>query len=120
MRPKEKIKVGLVQIGDEFGGQYYFPYSIGLLQAYAQAHLKENEDFEFLLHIYKRSAIAEAIERLINADIVFFGTYLWNYRISLEIARGIKQRNNGCIIVFGGPQIPESPTGMEIFFKNNP
>jgi len=120
MGPKEKIKVGLVQIGDEFGGQYYFPYSIGLLQAYAQAHLKKNEDFEFLPHIYKRSAIAEAIECLINADIIFFGTYLWNYRISLEIARGIKQRNDDCIIVFGGPQIPESPTGMEIFLKNYP
>ena len=33
------IKVGLVQINNSFSGQNYFPYSVGLLQAYAQKHV---------------------------------------------------------------------------------
>ena len=34
------MQVGLEQINNSFSGQNYFPYSVGLLQAYAQKHLK--------------------------------------------------------------------------------
>src|SRR5439155_819011 len=32
------LNVGLVQINNSFSGQNYLPYSVGLLQAYAQKH----------------------------------------------------------------------------------
>lgn len=34
----DKIKVGLVQINNSFSNQNYLPYSVGLLQAYAQKY----------------------------------------------------------------------------------
>ncbi|TAN45988.1 MAG: radical SAM protein [Nitrospirae bacterium] len=112
-----RTKVGLVQIGDSFGGQYYFPYSAGLLQAYAEKNLPNPDAYEFAPIIYKRSAMGDIEKDLYGADIVFYSTYLWNYRISLEIARRIKSGNPKTINVFGGPQIPEKPERMEAFLR---
>jgi len=100
-----RIKVGLVQINNSFYGQNYLPYSVGILQAYAQKYLKNKDIFEFLLPIYRRSVkIAE--QKLLDANVVFFSTYVWNIRTSLEIAKKIKCKNSDMVIVFGGPQIP--------------
>lgn len=107
MQFKKQIKVGLLQIGERFGEEYYLPYSIGLLQAYAQKNLRNLQDFEFLLPIYKRVKVSKAVNDLLKADIVFFSSYIWNHMINLKIAEGIKQTKPDCIIVFGGPQIPE-------------
>lgn len=117
---KKITKVGLVQIGDKFGEHYYFPYSIGLLQAYAQKNLKNQQEFTFLIPIYKRIEVAKAMEYLLDTDIVFFSTYIWNYKINLEIAKNIKKKRSSRIIIFGGPQVPESSEEMESFLKKYP
>ena len=88
----DRLKVGLVQINNSFSGQNYFPYSVGLLQAYAQKHAREPGRFEFLLPIYKCIAVQEAVDSLQAADVVGFSTYVWNISISLEIARRLKAR----------------------------
>tara|TARA_Y100000031_G_scaffold6305_1_gene7713 strand:- start:442 stop:2397 length:1956 start_codon:yes stop_codon:yes gene_type:complete len=120
MNSDKKIIVGLVQIGDKFGDEYYLPYSIGLLQAYAQRNIKEPERYKFLLPIYRRVKVDDGVEYLLSADIVFFSVYIWNYQISLKIAMGIKQLRKDCIVVFGGPQVSESAIGMRMFLENNP
>ncbi|MBI3795057.1 MAG: radical SAM protein [Nitrospinae bacterium] len=111
-------KVGLVQIGDSFGGQYYFPYSVGLLVAYAKKRLGENSGVEFSTILYKREPVDDMVKMLLAADVVFYSVYLWNYRVSLEIARRVKLANPKIINVFGGPQIPEKPGRMESFLRN--
>jgi tRNA A37 methylthiotransferase MiaB len=103
----DKIKVGLVQINNGFSGQNYLPYSVGVLQAYAQHHLRYPKHYEFIAPIYRRILVAEAVHQLAAADIIGFSTYVWNFRISLEIARQIKQHWPQKIIVFGGPQVPD-------------
>ena len=94
------MQVGLVQINNSFSGQNYFPYSVGLLQAYAQKHLKNRDQFEFLLPIYSRIKIDLAIEHLKDADVILFSTYVWNIRLSLKIAEILKTNKPETIIVF--------------------
>ena len=89
-----KIKIGLVQINNSFSNQDYLPYSIGLLQGFIQKNLNNKDCFEFLLPIYKRIPVGEAVNRLVGANIILFSVYVWNLRISLEIARQIKTNNN--------------------------
>ena len=50
-----RVKVGLVQINSRFSGQVYLPLSAGALQAYAQKHLKNDTEHEFLPPIYSGS-----------------------------------------------------------------
>ena len=80
------LDVGLVQINNSFSGQNYLPYSVGTLQAYAQAKLERPEQVSFRLPIYKRILVDDAVAQLAGADAVFFSTYVWNERISLEIS----------------------------------
>ena len=111
------IKVGLVQINNSFSGQNYFPYSVGLLQAYAEKYLHNPNNFEFLLPIYTRVKVEDALEHLVNADIVLFSTYVWNFRLSLKIAEKLKAKHPGKFIAFGGPHVPDT---AKTFLKKYP
>jgi radical SAM superfamily enzyme YgiQ (UPF0313 family) len=113
-------RIGLVQIGENFGGQYYLPYSVGLLQSYAQQNLKNIEELEFLLPIYKRIPIDEAVDYFRDASVVFFSVYLWNLKYSLEIARQVRLASPQCIIVFGGPQVPYDSEALELMIRKHP
>jgi len=117
---QDEIKAGLVQIGDKFGDQYYFPYAICVLQAYAQKNLKNPEIYKFLLPVYKRISVEEAVNYLSEANVVFFSSYVWNFQINLKIAKGLKEKDCNRVIVFGGPQVPESWQGMKVFLEKYP
>ncbi|MBS0546269.1 MAG: cobalamin-dependent protein [Proteobacteria bacterium] len=110
------LKIGLVQINNSFSGQNYLPYSIALLQTYVQKFSPTPERYEFMTPLYKRIRIADAVEQLKDADIVGFSTYVWNGRISLEIARRLKELKPGIVIMFGGPHVPDQP---EEFMRAN-
>ncbi|MCK5609956.1 radical SAM protein, partial [Candidatus Pacearchaeota archaeon] len=113
-----KIKVGLVQINNGFSGQSYFPYSIGVLQAYSQKFLKDASVYEFLLPVYQKCPVDQAVNHLLDTDIVAFSVYAWNVKLSLEIASNLKKQNPQIIVLFGGPQVPSLRT--EKFLKENP
>ena len=112
------MKVGLVQINNSFSGQNYYPLSVGTLQAYALKHLKNPNDFEFLVPVYSRIRVDEAVEKLSNADLVGFSSYVWNFQISLKIAENLKKKDPAVRIVFGGPHVPDN--GTEEFLKKYP
>jgi radical SAM superfamily enzyme YgiQ (UPF0313 family) len=111
-RDGRKVKVGLVQINNSFSGQHYLPLSVGMLQAYAQQHLRQPDNYEFLLPIHSRIPVEMAVQKLLDAHIVFFSTYVWNVRISLEVAKTLKLRKPETLIVFGGPQVPDRVEGF--------
>ena len=104
-----KYKVGSVQINNGFSGQYYLPFSIGLLIGYFRAHSKERDRFSFSLPLYKRLPLKTCIEHLKDSDIVLFSTYVWNEKISLSIASYLKKLNPEVLIIFGGPSVPDMP-----------
>jgi radical SAM superfamily enzyme YgiQ (UPF0313 family) len=108
------MKVGLVQINNSFSGQSYLPYSLGLLVAYLKQHSKK--PFDFGLPIYSRVKVDEAVEKLLDKDIVLFSLYVWNARISLQIAERLKEKNPNVKLIFGGPQVPDKP---DQFYQQN-
>src|SRR5258708_10358041 len=113
---KTPLRVGLVQINNSFSGQNYLPYSAGLLQAYAEKNARHPKRYHWTLPIYSRIPVAQAVERLKDADVVGFSTYVWNIRISLEIARRLKKLKPEMLVVFGGPQVPDR---LEAFLREH-
>ena len=101
-----RATVGLVQMNNSYADSCYFPYSVGLLQAYFQKYSKESEDFEFLDFIFTRVSVDRAVEYLKRTEIVGFSVYVWNYKLSLAIAQKLKEQNPKVLTVFGGPQVP--------------
>jgi radical SAM superfamily enzyme YgiQ (UPF0313 family) len=117
MANAKRITVGLAQINNSFSNQNYLPYSVGLLEAYVRERAPDPDRYEFLLPLYKRVRVAEAVAHLGCADVVGFSAYVWNIRLSLEIARRLKERRPETTIVFGGPQVPDRP---DAFLTENP
>jgi radical SAM superfamily enzyme YgiQ (UPF0313 family) len=111
------VRVGLAQINNSFSGQNYLPYSIGLLQSYIEHYAAAPGRYRFLLPVYKRIPADDAVAALADADIVGFSAYVWNLRISLEIARRLKALRPEILVVFGGPQVPDR---CEDFLRQNP
>ncbi len=91
------------------------PYSVGLLQAYAERHAAERH--RFLVPIHQRVSLAEGVESLAEAELVGFSAYVWNIEVSLAIAERVKRERPGTIIVFGGPQVPDR---AEAFLRAHP
>ena len=104
---KQKLTVGLVQINNSFSGQEYLPLTAGSLQVYVQKYFSNPSILEFQLPIFKRISVEDAVESLSNTNIVFFSIYIWNYRISLAIAKSLRIKYPHIITVFGGPQVPD-------------
>jgi radical SAM superfamily enzyme YgiQ (UPF0313 family) len=123
-----RVRVGLVQInigltwsnprrrpGEPALSFGLLPYSVGLLQAYAEEHTRD--EHEFLLPIFERMDVEEAVDHLAGADVAGFSAYVWNERLSLAIARRLKERSPETLIVFGGPQVPDR---SEPWLRANP
>ncbi len=112
----DKVIVGLVQINNSFSGQNYLPLSIGLLESFVRSNSSHSDRYEFLSPIYSRSDISQMVDHLSQAQIIGFSVYIWNIRISLEIARRIKALNPKIMIIMGGPQVPDNP--REFLYEN--
>jgi hypothetical protein len=93
------------------------PYSVGLLQAYAQKHAAMPERYRFLLPIFRRMPVEQAVEQLSGAQVVGFSTYIWNMQLSLAIAQRLEEKQPETLIVFGGPQVPNR---AEAFLRQHP
>ena len=117
MIPESTVQVSLVQLNTALGESMYLPYSVALLQAYAERHAPRPERYSFGLPMVHCPDVRRGAEALSEADIVGFSTYVWNANRHRAIARELRARNEQTLIVFGGPHVPDHP---EQFLRENP
>jgi len=111
------IKVASVQINSEFSGQYYLPYSVGLLLSYFKKNSLNAARYDFMPPIYKRDRLDDMLNAIIDCDIALFSTYVWNINISLALAEQLKRQKREVVTIFGGPSVPDKP---ESFLRLHP
>ena len=102
-----------------YGNEIYLPYSIGILWAYAQTIPKIKNNIENKGFVILRENPNDIVERLEDPQIAAFSTYVWNWEISVSVARIVKERYPKCLIIFGGPQVPNSDR-LDDFFDKYP
>jgi hypothetical protein len=84
---------------------YYLPYSIGCILAYAQQHTDIRDNFNFPELFFKREHPAEVVKRLDNPVVCGFSNYVWNEQYHLVLVKEIRKAYPKCKIIFGGPQV---------------
>ena len=106
------VTVGLVQINNSFANACYFPYAVGVLQAWFQHYSPKAKEYIFLTPLYRRVHIDEATKHIAGANIIAFSVSSWNFKFSLELARRHKQIYPNALIIFGGPHIPANAKSL--------
>lgn len=92
------------------------PLGLGMVAAYASEHYHDGID----AHLFTD---ANEFTAFIDDDIppvVCFSTYVWNFRLSYEITRRIKERSPGTVIVYGGPNFPLIEHEQRRFLAQHP
>ena len=103
-----KKKISFVSVNFQQGpthlNAFYLPYSVGLLWSYVSQFTEVTELYELGEMLWRRDDIDVAVEKLADADIVGFSTYIWNRNYNYKLAKTIKQLYPHILIVFGGPE----------------
>ena len=111
------FKVNSSQFNYQYGDQIHFPYSIGTLVSYIQSQEDIAKKYSFEKCFVFRDKIDEYIQEAKDTDILLCACYVWNWEITIHLAKEVKKINPSCMVIFGGPQIPQLSTG---FFEKYP
>jgi len=105
------------QYNYKYGNQIHAPYSIATLVSNINLIKDLKSQFKFEKTFVFRDKLEENILECKDADLLLCSCYIWNWEISTYLAREVKKINPDCLIIFGGPQIPEDTNG---FFEKYP
>ena len=111
------LLVNSSQYNFQYGNRIHFPYSIAMLETFLQSNDHINKNFKFGKTFVFREHVEEDINKCKNSDILLCSCYVWNWEITIHLAKQVKKINPNCLIIFGGPQVPEDTTG---FFEKHP
>jgi radical SAM superfamily enzyme YgiQ (UPF0313 family) len=92
------------------GTYYFFPYSAGLLWAYAQLNDTIKETYTLKRFFYRKDAINTIVESLDNPAVFGLSAYVWNINYNLALAKAVKIAYPNCLILMGGPGVPDKDT----------
>lgn len=82
----------------------FLPYMWAILKSYWERY-GDPHAFRWLDPIF-RSDVPEDLYRpyqQVPIDVLGLSCYTWNWRVQCAIARQVKERNPGCVVVAGGP-----------------
>jgi len=88
-----------------------------MLVSYIKSKENLNKQFQFNKVFVFREKVEEYLSRCKNSDIFLCSCYVWNWEITTHLAEQVKKLNPNCLIIFGGPQVPENTKG---FFEKYP
>jgi putative methyltransferase len=108
---KFKKSVYLSQISIQYGSNSLFlPYSVGCLWSYAQTIPSIAEAYTLTGWLVRRDPVDEVVSRLDNPAVLGLSCYMWNEQYSLALAKAVKEAYPDCLIILGGPQVPDQST----------
>jgi hypothetical protein len=98
--------VYLAQVNHRYGRSVFLPYSVGLLQAYAQGQPDLNDAYDFKELIFLREPIKDVVGRMDNPAVFAASLYIWNAKYTAALTEAVRWAFPKCLIVLGGPHVP--------------
>lgn len=111
---KKKIIVNSSQFNYQYRNRLHLPYSIATLVTYIKSKNDLNQNFGFEKTFVFRNKIDDYVKQCEKSDILLCSCYVWNWEITTYLASNVKRINPSCLIIFGGPHVPNSTDGFFI------
>lgn len=61
--------------------------------------------------------VSSVVDKMIEPAVLGLSCYVWNWQWNLSLAREVRKRFDECLIVLGGPQVPDNSSD---FFRQHP
>lgn len=116
-RKDGNINIYFFQFNFKYEKEVFLPYSVGILWAYAKTFKEIDNNYQNKGFIFLRDEPNKIVASLEKPTVAVFSTYVWNWEMSIEVAKSIKEEYPECLIIFGGPQVPDR---IEVFFDSYP
>ena len=87
----------------------FVPYAFGLLKGYAEQFPVIADAYRWLPPITDPAPVDEVVNRIGGPDLLCLSCYVWNHNQQMAIARKVKSRHPACLVVCGGPHVPDRP-----------
>lgn len=84
----------------------YLPLSTACLRAYSETFDEINNNYSFQPFIFIKQSLDDIVNIYKEPSVAAFSSYMWNMNLNLAVAKTIRNRFPGCLIVFGGPSVP--------------
>jgi len=86
----------------------WLPYAVGCVWSYAMTNKRLQDNFHLAGLGLLRDPVDQVVNSLDNPRVCGFSTYIWNEQYNLALSKAIKQRWPDCVIMFGGPNVPNT------------
>jgi len=96
---------------------YWIPYSVLKVWSYALTQEDIVANWTGVDFFFEKRTMQEYLDKIEEPSICAFSSYIWNHKYHIAMAKTIKQKWPECIIVFGGPEIPEATHRLETFYN---
>ncbi len=109
----------LISIPGKIATAVYLPATWGLFKGYCEASPVVRESFHWLDPIILKRSAEAMLEPYGDApiDVLGLSCYCWNSASNYELARLVKSRYPGCLVIAGGPDPDYNSPG---FFAQHP
>ncbi len=105
--------VYLIQPNNALSESLFLPYSIGTIAAYSFSREEIAREYRLCEFVFTKTPVDKVVDTMEDPCVAGFSNYMWNVEYNLFLAGEIKKKWPECVIVFGGPQVPDDTKMLE-------
>ena len=85
----------------------FVPYAFGLLKGYAQQDPELASAYHWHPPLTTPQPVDTVVSAIVDPDLLCLSCYVWNHNQQMAVARRVKARYPHCLVVCGGPHVPD-------------
>ncbi|MFO7715537.1 B12-binding domain-containing radical SAM protein [Desulfosarcina sp.] len=87
----------------------FVPYAYGFLKSYARQDPAIAAGYAWQPPFTTPQPVDDVVSRIVDPDLLCLSCYVWNHNQQMAVARRVKTRYPDCLVVCGGPHVPDHP-----------
>ena len=96
----------------------FVPYAFGFLKSYALQNPLIAAAYRWHPPLTTPQPVDDVVAGINDPDLLCLSCYVWNHNQQMAIARRVKAHYPNCLVVCGGPHVPDQPG--DFFFALSP
>ncbi len=87
----------------------FVPYAFGFLKSYAEQDPEIAGAYRWNPPLTTMEPVDTVVSAIVDPDLLCLSCYVWNHNQQMAIARRVKAHHPNCLVVCGGPHVPDQP-----------